>query len=101
MTDSVYVELHLAYVNWYGEETSGVFLHSFSIAAICMHARYGMELDGVARFQEEVDPVDYVEQLAEQMLPFTRFEDLHILKGPYIMEDWDPELIEVRNLKLQ
>lgn len=71
-----------------------------------MHVRYGTELDGddgtgVARFQEEVDPVDYVEHLAEQMLPFTRFEDLHILKGPYIMEDWDPELIEVRNLKLQ
>lgn len=85
---------------WEGEQTSVVFLHSLSIVAICTHVRNGTELDAVdgtdvARFQEEIDPADYVEQLAEQMLPFTRFEDLHILKGPYVMEDWDPELIEV------
>lgn len=47
------------------------------------------------RFQEESEPAEYVEQLAEQMLPTTRYEDLHILKGPYVMEKWDPELMEV------
>lgn len=48
------------------------------------------------RFQEESDPAEYVELLAEQMLPTTRYEDLHILKGPYVMEKWDPELMEAR-----
>lgn len=47
------------------------------------------------RFQEESEPAEYVELLAEQMMPTTRFEDLHILKGPYVMEKWDPELMEV------
>lgn len=36
-----------------------------------------------------------MEQLAGQMLPSQLYDDLHILKGPYVMEDWDPELIEV------
>jgi len=49
------------------------------------------------RFQEEREPAEYVEQLAEQMLPTTRYDDIHILKGPYVMENWDPELIEVRD----
>lgn len=29
------------------------------------------------------------------MLPSGRYEDLHILKGPYLMEEWDPVLLEV------
>lgn len=41
-----------------------------------------------------------MEQLAEQMLPSGRFEDLHILTGPYIMEDWDPELVKVDPLPI-
>lgn len=51
---------------------------------------------GLVRFQEESEPAEYVELLAEQMLPTTRYEELHILKGPYVMEKWDPELMEVR-----
>lgn len=51
------------------------------------------------RFQEEREPAEYVEQLAEQMLPTTRYDDIHILKGPYVMENWDPEMIGVSALK--
>lgn len=47
------------------------------------------------RFQEESEPSETVEQLAGQMLPSQLYDDLHILKGPYVMEDWDPELIKV------
>ncbi|CAM9884135.1 unnamed protein product [Ectocarpus sp. 4 AP-2014] len=46
------------------------------------------------RFQEESEPAEYVERLAEQMLPSARFEDAHILKGPYVMDKWDPALLE-------
>lgn len=64
----------------------------YALYALCVcwvHARVR------ARFQEESEPAEYVEQLAEQMLPSCRYDDLHILSGPYVMEDWDPELIEV------
>lgn len=47
------------------------------------------------RFQEESEPSETVEQLAAQMLPSQHYDDLHILKGPYVMEDWDPELVKV------
>ncbi|CAM9795347.1 unnamed protein product, partial [Ectocarpus fasciculatus] len=50
------------------------------------------------RFQEESEPAEYVEQLAEQMLPSARFEDAHILKGPYVMEKWDPALLEASGI---
>eukprot|EP00752_Nemacystus_decipiens_P004086 g3739.t1 len=46
------------------------------------------------RFQQESEPDEWVEMLAEQMLPTARYEDLHILKGPYVMENWDPQMIE-------
>ncbi|CAN0250589.1 unnamed protein product [Ectocarpus sp. 12 AP-2014] len=46
------------------------------------------------RFQEESEPAEYVERLAEQMLPSARFEDAHILKGPYVIDKWDPALLE-------
>lgn len=49
-----------------------------------------------ARFQEESEPAEYVEELAQQMLPVGRFDDVHILKGPYVMENWNAELIEVK-----
>ncbi len=52
------------------------------------------------RFQEEREPAEYVEMLAEQMLPTTRYDDIHILKGPYVMENWDPEMIEVSALEV-
>lgn len=58
--------------------------------------RLGRRVVRPVRFQEESEPAEYVEQLAEQMLPTTRYEDLHILKGPYVMENWDPEMMEVR-----
>ena len=41
-----------------------------------------------------MESAEYVEMLAEQMLPTTRYEDLHILRGPYVMENWDPEMME-------
>ncbi|CAM9165979.1 unnamed protein product, partial [Choristocarpus tenellus] len=46
--------------------------------------------DILYRFQEETEPVEYVEQLAERMAPLSRYADQHILRGPYLMEDWDP-----------
>lgn len=46
------------------------------------------------RFQEESEPGEYVERLAEQMLPSARFADAHILKGPYVMDKWDPALLQ-------
>lgn len=47
------------------------------------------------RFQQETDPAETAEQLAQQMLPVARYAELHILNGPYLMEEWDPDVIQV------
>lgn len=50
---------------------------------------------GFARFQQECEPAETVEQLAHQMLPYTRHEERHILNGPYLVEEWDPDVVQV------
>jgi len=45
------------------------------------------------RFMEEHNPTDYVQHLSSQMLPDLAVERSHMVRAPYMMPDWDPEVI--------
>ncbi len=46
------------------------------------------------KFQEEMEPIDYVSDIVMQMLPALGLQEEHLLCSRYMCDEWQPELVE-------